>query len=413
MGCIYRRKNKLWIRFKGADGKWTQDRTPYHVGQEAGAKKLLAAVEARIAAGEPFEESKLGPVTVRRYAKAWMDRRKKLGGGDGKNDEQRLRRHIFPIIGNLPIEEVRPRHIIAVIDRMRSVFVLSKQTGTMVPRYAPKTVRNVYSVMKSLFRDAQVDELVQSSPCILTKRHLGEMCDKDPEWRASAIYERDEVELLISDPRVPPDRRVLYAIEVLAGARYGEVAGLRWRNYLPDMKPLGRLLIPRSYGKAGTKTHVPKEAPVHPTLAAILAEWKLSGWPAMMGRAPGPDDLIVPLPAGLRTKAGTMRDKNRGYKAITADLATLGLRHRRGHDLRRTMISLARADGARTEVLERITHRRKGSVMMDVYTEFPWEVKCAEIMKLNVRRRPATYPEPSTADYATGTPAGEPRESTG
>ena len=28
----------------------------------------------------------------------------------------------------------------------------------------------------------------------------------------------------------------------------------------------------------------------------MLAEWKLGGWAAMMGRAPGQDDLIVPLP---------------------------------------------------------------------------------------------------------------------
>src|SRR3954453_16187168 len=35
--------------------------------------------------------------------------------------------------------------------------------------------------------------------------------------------------------------------------------------------------------------------PAHPTLAAILAEWKLSGWAAMMGRQPTPDDLIAPM----------------------------------------------------------------------------------------------------------------------
>jgi hypothetical protein len=51
------------------------------------------------------------------------------------------------------------------------------------------------------------------------------------------------------------------------------------------------ILVPK-----GTKTETVKHVPVHPTLAAMLAEWKLSGWTAMMGRAPEPDDLIIPMP---------------------------------------------------------------------------------------------------------------------
>jgi hypothetical protein len=43
----------------------------------------------------------------------------------------------------------------------------------------------------------------------------------------------------------------------------------------------------------GTKTDVVKHIPVHPTLAAMLAEWKLGGWAAMIGRHPEPDDLIT------------------------------------------------------------------------------------------------------------------------
>ena len=39
-----------------------------------------------------------------------------------------------------------------------------------------------------------------------------------------------------------------------------------------------------------------------------------------------------------------------------ADLATLGLRPRRGHDLRRTFVTLAQVDGARRDVLKVITH---------------------------------------------------------
>ncbi len=131
--------------------------------------------------------------------------------------------------------------------------------------------------------------------------------------------------------------------------------------------------------------------PVHPTLAAILAEWKLKGWPEMMGRAPTPEDLVVPMPRptnrGPRVEHGRMRTDHHSYKRLVKDLEVLGLRHRRGHDLRRTMISLARTDGARKDILELCTHTpRKSGSAIDLYTTFPWEALCAEVAKLKVQR---------------------------
>ena len=41
MGCVYPRKNKLWIRFKDADGKWTQQKTTFHLGSEKKARRML------------------------------------------------------------------------------------------------------------------------------------------------------------------------------------------------------------------------------------------------------------------------------------------------------------------------------------------------------------------------------------
>lgn len=56
---------------------------------------------------------------------------------------------------------------------------------------------------------------------------------------STAVYTRDEVEMLISDERITTDRRVLYALEGLAALRHGEAAGLRWRHYDPTATPVG------------------------------------------------------------------------------------------------------------------------------------------------------------------------------
>jgi len=221
---------------------------------------------------------------------------------------------------------------------------------------------------------------------LLNKYQLGPNEDKDSEWRGTAIYSRAELEMLISDARIPWDRRVLYALEGIAALRHGEAAGLRWRHYDPEEKPVGRLTVATSYNKGRTKTGKTRRMPVHPTLAAILAEWKLRGWPELMRRPPGPDDLVVPFPASPHIAAGTMRDKNSSYKRLCKDLEVLGLRHRRGHDLRRTMISLARTDGARKDILELCTHNPGKGSTIDLYTTFPWESLCAEVAKLDVKR---------------------------
>jgi integrase len=64
---------------------------------------------------------------------------------------------------------------------------------------------------------------------------------------------------------------VVYALELLAGVRPGEAAALRWRHDDPTIRPLGKLLVAKSYN-----AQEPRE--VEKTDAAMLAEWKLGGW---------------------------------------------------------------------------------------------------------------------------------------
>ena len=119
---------------------------------------------------------------------------------------------------------------------------------------------------------------------------------------------------------------------------------------------------------------------MHPVLAAMLAEWKLRGWEEMVGKAPTADDLIIP------SRTGELRSRHHSRNKLLDDLKRLGLRHRRGHDLRRTFITLARVDGARKDLLEIITHSQRGNII-DIYTSMPWASLCEEVAKLKIERR--------------------------
>jgi hypothetical protein len=48
-----------------------------------------------------------------------------------------------------------------------------------------------------MFRDAQIAEVIEHTPCVLTKVPLGPLVDSNPEWRDGAVFTREEAEDLI------------------------------------------------------------------------------------------------------------------------------------------------------------------------------------------------------------------------
>ena len=395
MSSLFARGSKLYGKIRAVDGKWQQIATGFPVGREADAERFLAELERKVAAQTAgVGQGTTSAITVAAYAETWIAERQKLDL-DWTADRSRLKHHILPILGPLPLRDVRTKHLIELFKALR----------TKAEPPAQRTIYNIYSVASALFRDAKLADLIEQSPCCLDERQLGPLRDKNPEWRADAVFTRDEVETIISSAAIALDRRIVYGLELLAGVRCGEAAALRWRHYEPDVLPLGRLHVALAYNTRknrakGTKTEVTKYIPVHPTLATMLAAWRATGWAAMMGRAPEPDDLIVPLPpeavARRRTRTG---DAFRGYdysgkRWREADLPALGWRHRRHYDMRATFITLALDDGADAHIIEtRVTHTRKSRSAFDGYNRgTQWALTCAEVAKLKIELK-KTAPE--------------------
>jgi integrase len=376
-GSIRAKKGWLLLRLKDETGAWVERSSGLLAtpdGWRAARRKLADLVERSRAREEATGST--GPVTVRAWAKRWLKDRRVAGVRDADNDESRLELHVLPELGERLLEDVQPRHL----DGLAKAWAAALK--------APRTRRNIYSVVKALFRDAKIAGLYDTpDPCILTHRQLGKVRDGPRFHRSEAVFTREELELLVRDERVPQDRRVWYALLGLGMLRTGEAAGLRWSK-VQAADPLGRLVIDTSYDHGRTKTEDPRWMPAHQALAAILAEWKLGGWARALGRPPGPEDLVVPVtpepPRKGRVKEpGSMRDKNYARKRMVRDLVKLELRHRRAHDLRRTGISLARSDGADKETLRWGTHAPPATVM-DLYTTFEWQAVCREVAKLRL-----------------------------
>jgi integrase len=392
MAGIYARGNKLWCRLKNEDDEWVSKPTKYSVGQEESAKRYRRAAQKVIDQRRQEGKKPTGPMTLKRYSEEWLKEREEAGK-DAKAERGRLKKHVWPTLGARLLADVQPYDVAELVRRLRF-----KTT----PQLAQRTVRNIYIVVSCMFRDAAIRGLVERTPCILTDVQLGPIKDKNPEWRLKALFTREEAEMMISHPRIPLDRRVAYAFGLLAGLRPGEVGALRWRHYSPDVEPLGSLMIAKSYNtkrqkEKGTKTDTSKLIPVHPTLAGMLAEWRSWGWPALFGRDPLPDDLIIPLPAetvGRWTKR--KGEPFRGYDYSSrrwreVDLAMLGWRPRSLYDTKSTFITLAIEDGADADVIrDRVTHTKARRDAFGGYDRGPhWLQTCAEVSKLRINRQKA------------------------
>ena len=381
----YIRKQIWWVGYVDADGTSKQKSTGCRIDEEAKAERVRLHVKKNLVARAEVAGQTGGPVTVRLWAKSWIESRRVKGIVTADDYEARLARYVLPIIGDTRIEEVTPEHIASVLAAVGKRAL------------APRTVRHIYFTMHAMFRKA-VPRLIDINPCSIDTEDLPAKIDRDPEWRATAVFTRDELVAIVTAAKIPEDRRTCYTLLFLAGLRFGESAALRWRHYDAALKPLGRLVVAHSYStkrkkEKSVKTEEPRWVPVHPALAERLAEWRRSGWEQLIGRAPGPDDLIVP------SRLGRNRSVNHMLKKFHQDLERIGLRTRRQHDARRTFITLALTDGGRKDILRWITHGPEGDII-DLYTTLPWHTLCEEVARLKIDLAPAEAQVIALAKYA-------------
>ena len=91
---------------------WTAD------AARAEALRLLGSIKSgKDPAGERAEERKAGERTVAAVCEEWL-RRDQAGNRDVARVRRIMATEVLPAIGKLPIEEVRKRDIIALIDKV-------------------------------------------------------------------------------------------------------------------------------------------------------------------------------------------------------------------------------------------------------------------------------------------------------
>lgn len=379
MAYLYWRdeRREWWARKRLPDGK----RISAFAGHsKPEAQRFLKAWEAGIDALPPPAPVIDGP-TVAQAAEDWLKRKAHLR--DVRHYRGALGKWVLPTLGERPAKAVKRADVRALLDAMRAD-----------PKVADKTIRNVYGVMRAFFGSLEADEIIDRTPCLVPRGDLPSAAPRDPGFRGKAVFTHPEVERLLSATEVPEHWRAFWALLFFTGARLSEALELRWSDFERDVEPLGRITISRA-GSGRTKTDRDREVPVHPELARALERWRTHGFARHVGRLPAPNDWLVP------TAKGTRQHPTQAWRRWRKHLVALELRPRRIHDARRTFISLALADGARKDVLRRVTHSGNADVF-DAYTTLPWAALCeaVSVLRLHVREPGDVIPLGTTSEPA-------------
>lgn len=314
--------------------------------------------------------------TVARYAETWLASRRSRSV-----DAERhyLEQHVLvrEWFAGLKMEDVRGSHIAKLVAELKAVVSRRRlPEGVKAKPIAPKTVANIYGVVRTMFREAAAREDIDRDPCALPKGTIvrGARQRREP-------YKPADVRTLLTCASVPTARRMFAALALLTGMREGEVCGRRWKDWDRDAEPLGSLTVDSQYDGRPLKTDKecdehPRIVPVHPALAALLTAWWDEGYELAYLRKPTPDDYIVPCRDGHNPHT-----RSSAYKAWRAGLAKAGVPNLSLHSTRHTFVSMCRRGGAPKDVVERITHNAGGDIV-DRYTHFDWAPLCAAVLCL-------------------------------
>lgn len=350
------------------------------VSERVGTSKREAEIRDRamkreIKAGEYLPPTERKSLTLGEYAEYWAKHRTNRSAED---ERRHVRLYLMPRrwLVEKALDEVKARDVQKWVEELKD---MRKADGTV--RLSHKTISNSAAVLRRIYSQALREDRCVRQPVQLAPNTLNATgVEREPYTAAEAV-------IMMRHHQIAWPIRVLNAMCLLAGLRCGEACGRRWRDLDDASAPLACLTVSDQYDGQPLKTDRPRNVPVHPELASILREWAEEGFELYVGRKPKPDDFIVPS-MGIRVeRRGSCYTKHAYYAAFAKSLKLVDIRNRSLHSTRHTFITLARRGGARADVLERVTHNARRT-MIDRYTHFDWAPLCEAVACLNLDAHP-------------------------
>lgn len=348
------------------------------------AERLNARRKKEVKSGT-FQPKVTGGISIRRFLLKWLDEKTNRSASQ---DRVHIEHHVLTRewFAKMKMEDARPPHFQRLVTEIKA--------GP--PKLKGKYIANIYGSLRTAFKSALRQEVIQRDVCLLEPRTISKKSkERDP-------YSLAEARALVAS--AVGDRLVWLMLAFHTGMRCGEVCGRRWRTWDRESLPLGAITIDTQYNDQPLKgdddsTDRPRRVPVHPDLAAVLQWWWDVGFELTYMRKPTLGDFIVERldqPTECLTRSMT-------YKALKRDCEKAHVNHLGQHATRHTFLTQARRSCPEgRELAEKMTHNAKGA-MVDQYTHWEWDPYCNVISKF-----PSLLPPRSDSGIAPGNaPTGE------
>ena len=343
------RGSKSWVHFYKIDGRkrmTTLGQYPRMSVAQAHAAFSQAALSV-ISGGDPAsgkvaenERRRLAP-RVRDLAALYIEKWAKVRKRSWKRDERMLEREVLPQIGHMRVEDVRRRHVIAVLD-------------VLVDRGAPVQANRMLALVRKMFNFAVSRDLIEHSPC-------QQIAAPSPERSRDRVLSYTELEVLLENlPKVEmwtPTQLALLLLLTTA-QRPGEVVGATWSEV--D-------LAERVWTIPGerTKNRLEHRVPLSDQALAVLDVVRL--------QATG-SGAVFPS-----RRTGGVMVHSLLSRAIGRERAKLGVDHFTPHDLRRSAASHMTALQVPRLTVSKVLNHKEGGVTT-VYDRYSYEAEKREAL---------------------------------
>lgn len=160
--------------------------------------------------------------TLQAVARKWLDEKVKTSGISQDHAEdiwRSLERNIFPGLGKVPINEIRPKLLKQHLDPI-------EQRGVL------ETLRRIISRLNEIFRWAATEELIEFNPA----DNLGQRFSKPKKQNMPALppSELPRFLMVLNNASVRLETRLLIEWQLLTWVRPGEAVRARWADIDTD-----------------------------------------------------------------------------------------------------------------------------------------------------------------------------------
>ncbi|MGM0806473.1 MAG: tyrosine-type recombinase/integrase [Bacillota bacterium] len=127
-----------------------------------------------------------------------------------------IRNHILPALGHKRIDQIKPVHIISMLDEIKRVNDIERPLSM-------RSKQDVYLAIRNIFERAVEWQIIKSNPVKNVKK------PKLTSQKEISVYDESEVEALFTAAAEEPFHwRVFLTLALAAGLRRGENLALEW-----------------------------------------------------------------------------------------------------------------------------------------------------------------------------------------